>query len=56
MKKVLIYGAGAIGRGYLPWVFTPDSFKYSFVESNDRIRSLLNKSKKYTSYMTSNSS
>ena len=54
MKKILIYGAGAIGRGYLPWVFKPDSFRYSFVERNEKIRSLLNSSKKYTSYMTSN--
>ena len=23
-KKVLIYGAGAIGRGYLPWVYKPE--------------------------------
>jgi mannitol-1-phosphate 5-dehydrogenase len=52
MKKILIYGAGAIGRGYLPWVFQPDLFKYYFVESNENIRNLLNKNKKYDSYMT----
>jgi mannitol-1-phosphate 5-dehydrogenase len=52
MKKVLIYGAGAIGRGYLPRVFTPDAFEYYFVEKNETIRRNLNERKRYTSYMT----
>lgn len=52
MKKVLIYGAGAIGRGYLPRVFTPDKFEYYFVEKNEFIRNRLNEKKCYSSYMT----
>lgn len=52
MKKVLIYGAGAIGRGYLPRVFTPDKFEYYFVEKNESIRDQLNEKKCYSSYMT----
>lgn len=52
MKKALIYGAGAIGRGYLPRVFTPDNFEYYFVEKNLFIRDKLNEKKKFTSYMT----
>lgn len=52
MKKLLIYGAGAIGRGYLPRVFKPDEFEYYFVEKNVRIREAMNKQKFYTSYLT----
>jgi len=52
MKKLLIYGAGAIGRGYLPRVFTQDQFEYYFVEKNELIRNQLNEKKCYTSYMT----
>lgn len=52
MKKILIYGAGAIGRGYLPRVFTPGEFEFYFVETNPTIREILNRQKSYTSYMT----
>ena len=52
MKKLLIYGAGAIGRGYLPRVFEPNTYEYHFVEKNETIRNLLNEKKSYTSYMT----
>ena len=34
MKKILVYGAGAIGRGFLPWVFPPDEFEYWFIDTN----------------------
>jgi mannitol-1-phosphate/altronate dehydrogenase len=51
-KKLLIYGAGAIGRGYLPWVFTPDKYEYYFVEKNPTILGHLKKQKSYTTYMT----
>lgn len=51
-QKLLIYGAGAIGRGYLPWVFTPDKYEYYYVEKNQVIRKLLQKQRSFTSYMT----
>jgi mannitol-1-phosphate/altronate dehydrogenase len=41
-KKILIYGAGAIGRGFVPWIFPPSEFEISYVESNPKIRDLLN--------------
>lgn len=41
-KKILVYGAGAIGRGYLPWVFSPSKFEYSYVEINTFIRNNIN--------------
>jgi len=31
--NILIYGAGAIGRGYLPWILTKNA-KISYVEDN----------------------
>lgn len=52
MKRILVYGAGAIGRGYLPWVFSPDSYEYSYVEVNPRFVKLLRQRKKFTSYKT----
>jgi len=51
-KQLLIYGAGAIGRGYLPWVFTPDKYEYTFIEKNPKILALLKKQKSYTTYMS----
>ena len=33
-KRLLIYGAGAIGRGYVPWLFPSKDYEFSFVESN----------------------
>lgn len=52
MKKLLVYGAGAIGRGYLPWVYDPSKYEFHFVEKNDDIRKRLNENKTYTTYMT----
>jgi mannitol-1-phosphate 5-dehydrogenase len=51
-KSLLIYGAGAIGRGYIPWVFSPDEYRFFYVEKNDEIRSLLNEQKTFTTYKT----
>jgi len=50
-KHVLIYGAGAIGRGYLPWVFHPDDYRFTFVEADRRIRVLMNDEGSYSSFM-----
>lgn len=49
-KKLLIYGAGAIGRGYIPWVFSPNEYEYYYVEINEDLRNMLNVNKKFTSY------
>ena len=42
-KKLLIYGAGAIGRGYLPWVFSGKHYDFYFVDVNKSLISLLKK-------------
>ena len=34
MDDVLIIGAGAIGRGYLPWVFPEGKYNLTFVDQN----------------------
>ncbi len=51
-KKILVYGAGAIGRGYIPWLFNSRDYSISFVEQNPEIRNLLRKNKSYKTYMT----
>lgn len=53
-KSILIYGAGAIGRGFIPWVFCPADYEYYYVETNSGIREKLNRNKKYSTYKTSN--
>ena len=47
-KKILIYGAGAIGRGYVPWLFKDTNTKLYFVEKNRNLRNKLLNVKKYT--------
>ena len=51
-KRLLIYGAGAIGRGYVPWVFTPYDFSLSYVEADDKLHKLLRSQGRFTSYCT----
>jgi mannitol-1-phosphate/altronate dehydrogenase len=49
MKKILIYGAGAIGRGFLAPVFYREGYKIYFVDNN---KELINCLKKRNSYKT----
>ena len=37
MASLLIIGAGAIGRGYLPWMFTPGRYDFVFVDRDPAI-------------------
>jgi mannitol-1-phosphate 5-dehydrogenase len=53
-NKILVYGAGAIGRGYIPWIFPSDRYELSFVESDSKLRGLLQKQKEFTTYRTKN--
>tara|TARA_B100001113_G_C21048728_1_gene595720 strand:+ start:122 stop:1222 length:1101 start_codon:yes stop_codon:yes gene_type:complete len=54
-KNILVYGAGAIGRGYVPWLFKNTDTKLYFVETNKNLHSELIKDKKFTTYMTTKS-
>jgi mannitol-1-phosphate 5-dehydrogenase len=53
-KRLLVYGAGAIGRGFMPWVFPPDAYEYWYVESNGQLRQALNDRREFWSFRTAN--
>lgn len=48
---ILIIGAGAIGRGFLPWVFPENRYQLGFVDTNDQLIEELCRRGQYTSYM-----
>lgn len=54
MKKVVIIGAGAIGRGFLPWIFDLKKYEIVFVDINIDIINILNKAKGYTTFRAKN--
>lgn len=54
MKEIIILGAGAIGRGYLPWIFEKGQYDFIFVDANGGLVKSLNERKKYHSYMAKN--
>jgi mannitol-1-phosphate/altronate dehydrogenase len=53
-KNVVIIGAGAIGRGYLPLVLNNDKYNFVFIDQNLKILNLLKKKKYYFSYKIKN--
>jgi hypothetical protein len=48
--RLLIYGAGAIGRGYLPWVFPPDAFELAYVEADPVLQRRLRERERFTTH------
>jgi mannitol-1-phosphate 5-dehydrogenase len=48
--KILIMGAGAIGRGYLPWVLDATKHEFIFIDSNQAIVDGLSRQGGYTTY------
>ncbi|HYM45169.1 MAG TPA: hypothetical protein VES65_03290 [Solirubrobacteraceae bacterium] len=52
--SLLVFGAGAIGRGYLPWVFPPDQYEYRYVEADPMMRTRLSESGRFTTFKTVN--
>ena len=50
MIKVLVFGAGAIGRGYVPWLFDSNHL-IDFVDANSKLISELKNEKHYVSFM-----
>ena len=50
--KLVVYGAGAIGRGYLPWVFDPEVYEYFYVENNPRLAVRLRERKQFSTHKT----
>ena len=53
IQNILIYGAGAIGRGYLPWILSEKS-KISYVENNNNLINFFKKNKNFYSLMIKN--
>jgi mannitol-1-phosphate 5-dehydrogenase len=53
-KNVVIIGAGAIGRGYLPLVLDNNKYNFVFIDQNLKILNLLKKKKYYFSYKIKN--
>jgi len=53
-KKLLIYGAGAIGRGYLPWVFSEKFYDLYYVDVSKSLISDIKKKKYYQTFKISN--
>ena len=51
-SKVLIIGAGAIGRGYVPWLFKDFDHRLTFVDTNPDIVNKLSKVTSFSSFMT----
>ena len=50
MSKIVIVGAGAIGRGFLPWILEPNLYDLIFVDINEKIVELMNKQGHYKAY------
>lgn len=48
--KIILMGAGAIGRGYLPWTLDCTQHDLVFVDSNPSIVERMNASRAYTTY------
>ena len=49
-SKILFIGAGAIGRGYLPWTLDETKHEFFFIDSNQFIVDRLNADGEYTTY------
>ena len=52
--KIVIYGAGAIGRGFLPWIISDKYHEIIFIDKNEELIDNLNSQKFYTSYLVKN--
>jgi len=53
-KNVVIIGAGAIGRGYLPLVLNNNKYNFVFIDRNLKNLNILKKKKYYFSYKIKN--
>jgi mannitol-1-phosphate/altronate dehydrogenase len=54
MSKIVIIGAGAIGRGYLPWVFQEQKYDFIFIDTNRTIIEAMQKQKGFQTYRVRN--
>lgn len=54
-QRLLIFGAGAIGRGYVPWVFAPKDYEYTFADTDIKLIHDLQTAGEYTTHRTAQS-
>lgn len=54
MPELIFVGAGAIGRGYLPWVFSNKGYDFTFIDSRKEIIDQMNKNRNFETYMVKN--
>lgn len=47
---LVVIGAGAIGRGFLPWVFDPTSHEFVFVDANRALIEQMEAARQYTTH------
>ncbi|MFZ1988984.1 MAG: mannitol-1-phosphate 5-dehydrogenase [Alphaproteobacteria bacterium] len=50
MNEIVLLGAGAIGRGFLPWVIDPKKHSLTFVDSNFDLISRMKRAGHYSTY------
>ena len=50
-QSIVIVGAGAIGRGFLPWCFAERRYEFVFVDANPRLVEQLDERAEYTIFM-----
>ncbi|MCJ7571936.1 MAG: mannitol-1-phosphate 5-dehydrogenase, partial [Candidatus Thermoplasmatota archaeon] len=50
MSEIIIVGAGAIGRGFLPWIFDLNEYEFVFVDINQELIDRFNHEKQYITY------
>jgi mannitol-1-phosphate 5-dehydrogenase len=52
-RKIVFVGAGAIGRGYLPWVLDGSRYEYVYVDTEQTTVDLLNRNGGFSTYRVS---
>ena len=54
MSEIIILGAGAIGRGFLPWMLSKAGHEFIFVDVNKKLIERLDRQKQYKAYRARN--
>lgn len=52
MRTILIIGAGAIGRAFLPWIFKEENPFYIFIDTDTQLINTLQERQQFTTYMS----
>lgn len=52
MQDIVFIGAGAINRGFLPWIFDISKYGYIYVDTNRRLIDEMNRNGKFSTFRT----